>query len=167
MIRTTTPAGPPGYAVLPDQSLRHALMPDAVLLTGRGAIAAGDLRPDDRVITREHGMARLSALHQSEMRAGAPMVLVPAHALGRARPGRDLLLLPDQPVALRGWRARTLFNAREARVAALRLADGRIVREIPAPGGPLVSIVLDIPSALYVEGLELVCASTTAVTAGR
>ena len=156
MTVLTPPTAPLGVPVLPDHSLRHALPAGSRVLCARGEMLVETLEPGERIITRDHGMVRIRDVVRGMIARGAPMVLIPAGAMGRGRPERDMLLPPDQPVALRDWRARTIFGAREARVAAERLVDGAVIRHVPSEGGAVWSLVLDRPSAIYVDGLEVV-----------
>lgn len=153
---------PLGVPVLRDHSLRHALPAGSRILTARGEALVETLALGDRVISRDHGMVRIRDVVRGEAPRGADMVLFPAGSLGRGRPERDVLLPLDQPIVLRDWRARTLFDAREARVAAVRLVDNAVIRRVPSPGFATFAIVLDRPSALYVDGLELVSGAADA-----
>lgn len=152
-----------GVPVLADQSLRHALPSGSRVLTARGEVLAETITTEDRVITRDFGLMPVRDVIRTQSSKGAAMTLIPAGSMGQARPERDLLLPPDQPIALRDWRARTIFGAKEARVAIARLEDGRVVRRAPANGAALWSIILDRPCVIYVDGLELVSASLDAM----
>ncbi|WP_052500789.1 Hint domain-containing protein [Jannaschia aquimarina] len=143
--------------------MRHALPQGTRILAADGEIPVEALSPGSRVVTRDRGMVEIRAVHRAPVPAGQEMILVPVGAMGRGRPGCDLLLVPDQPVVLRGWRAQTLFRAREARVAIGRIADGTVIRHVHGPAMLAVSLVLDGPSALYAEGLEVVSASIDAI----
>lgn len=153
-----------GIPVMGKLSLRHALPSGSRVLSARGEVLIETLTPDDRVITRDRGMMPVRDVLRLTMPRGAPMVLIPAGAMGRGRPERDVTLPPDQPVVLRDWRARTIFNAREARVAAARLTDGSVIRPVTSSGGTVWCILLDRPSAVYVDGLELVSGALDAMT---
>ncbi|WP_179379397.1 Hint domain-containing protein [Jannaschia marina] len=157
------PPAPLGVPVLADQSLRHALPAGSRILTAKGEVPVESVAAGDRVITRDHGMAVVREAIRVDAPRGAPMVRLPAHALGRGRPERDVLLPRDQPVVLRDWRAKAIFGAKEARVAAQRLVDGAIIRSDVSDGSALWCLVLDTPSALYVDGLELVSGALSAV----
>ncbi len=154
---------PVGVPILADPSFRHALPEGCRVICARGEVLVETLGADDRIVTRDRGMVRIRAMVRVLVARGTPMVLIPAGAMGRGRPGRDVLLPPQQPVVLRDWRARTVFGAREARVVAARLIDGKVIRSVPSPGGFVWSVVLDRPSAIYVDGLELVSGATGAV----
>lgn len=164
-VLTPTPQAPLGVPILANHSLRHALPAGSRVLTARGEAPVELLVPGDRIITRDHGMTVICDVIRMDVVRGAPMIRIPANALGRGKPERDVLLPPDQPVVLRDWRARTIFRAREARVAAQRLIDGSVIRADVSDGGAVWCVVLDRPSAIYVDGLELVSGALDAVSA--
>lgn len=161
-VKTSSPA-PLGVPVLADRSLRHALPGGSRVLTAKGEMVIESLVPGDRIITRDHGMVVIRDVIRQEIARGSAMIHIPANAMGRGKPERDVLLPPDQPVVLRDWRARTIFGAKEARVAAQRLIDGAVIRPVPSQGGSVWCIVLDRPSALYIDGLELVSGALDAL----
>ncbi|SFI47441.1 Hint domain-containing protein [Jannaschia pohangensis] len=162
MTVVSPPSAPLGVPVLRDHSLRHALPSGSHVLTARGETLVEALVPGDRVITRDYGIVPLRRVIRGVAPAGSTMVLFPAGSMGWGRPERNILLPLDQPIVLRDWRARSLFGAREARVAAVRLVDGAIIRQVAAPAGSIWSLILDRPSAIYVDGLEVVTASNAA-----
>lgn len=162
-VQASSPTTPVGVPILVDNTLRHALPAGSRVLTSRGEAAIETLVPGDRVITRDHGMALVHDVIHTRVSPGTPMVMVPANAMGAARPERDIALPPDQPLVLRDWRARTIFGAHEARVAVARLVDGSVIRFTRTKGCEVYSLVLDRPSALYVDGLEIVSGSRSAM----
>lgn len=147
-----------GVRVLPSGPLRHAVPNDASVMTARGALPIHALRSDDRIVTRDTGLCPLFAVLDQPIAGGLPMVRVAAHAFAVGRPARDIVLPLDQAVVLRDWRTRTLFRAREAWVALGRLCDGRILREATGPATTYRALVLERPTAIRVDGLDLVCA---------
>ncbi|CTQ51180.1 Hint domain-containing protein [Jannaschia donghaensis] len=159
-----TPSPPPlGVPVLADRTLRHALPAGSRVLTASGEMQVEAIDPGTRIITRDHGMTTVRDVIRMNVAPGTPMIRIPANAMGRGKPERDVTLPCDQPVVLRDWRAKTIFRAREARVAAQRLIDGSVIRSVTSNGGSVWCIVLDRPSALYVDGLELVSGALSAV----
>ncbi len=156
MAMTTPNPSPIGVPVLLGGTLRHALPSDCTVLTARGDVAVETITPGERIITRDHGMVPVRDVVCSQTPEDTRAAQFPAGSLGRNRPQQDLCLPFDQPVVLRGWRAKTLFHAHEARVAAVRLVDGVVIREVAAPRGTVWSIILDRPSAIYVNGMEVV-----------
>ncbi|MEL6587976.1 MAG: Hint domain-containing protein, partial [Pseudomonadota bacterium] len=144
--------GGPGVPILAGETLRHGLFEGSRLLTAKGELGVEKLRPGDRVVTRNFGMAAVRQVICTRMPVGAPQVRIPANALGRNRPEGDAFLLCDQPVVVRDWRAQALFGAREARVAAERLADGKVIHLVPSSGCPVWSLVFEEPAVLYMDG---------------
>lgn len=145
-----------GVPVLAAHTLRHALPAGSRVLTAKGESLVETLEPGRRIITRDSGMTTIRDVIRMDVARGTPMIRIPANAMGHGKPERDILLPPDQPVVLRDWRAKTIFRAKEARVAAQRLIDGSIIRPDASDGGAVWCVVLDRPSAIYVDGLELV-----------
>ncbi|MFO6462886.1 Hint domain-containing protein [Jannaschia sp. KMU-145] len=165
MTTDSNPAPAPGVPVLADRSFRHALPPGSRVLTAAGDCRVETLRPGDRIVTRDRGMVELRNIIRNDVPTGTAMVAIPAGAMGRNRPERDLHLPLDQPVVIRDWRAKTIYNAREARIAATRLVDGAIIRRVRTPAMTTYSLVLDAPSALYVDGIEIVSGARDAIPA--
>lgn len=99
------------------------------VLTAEGELPVEFLEPGDRIVTFDHGLARLERI---EVR------MVPAEAALRIRPsvldpngdGRDFILSARQQLLLRDWRARILFNRPIALVAAEQLIDGAHVARL-------------------------------------
>ncbi|UWQ20828.1 Hint domain-containing protein [Jannaschia sp. W003] len=158
-------AAAPRASAAPLRRPGPALLGGTRILAAAGECSVEALRPGDRVVTRCRGMAVVRAVHRVRLAPGAAVVRIPAGALGRGRPERDVDLLPSQPVVLRDWRARALFGTAEARVAAARLVDGRVIRLAPGDGAAAFAVVLDVGLVLMGEGLELVSAAPDAVSA--
>lgn len=157
-----------GYAVSPPMhetghAIGHAighivdpvigLCADGLLLTATGERRVGDLRPGDRVITRDAGMVPLRGLTRHRLRL--PLVRIRAGSLGHRRPGRDALLPACQPILLRDWRARALLGRAQALVAASRLVDGEFVTHEGCGTLDLCDLDFGAPHILYLDGLEL------------
>lgn len=134
-------------------SAETGLLAGAVLLTLGGEVRAERLAVGDRVITRDSGAATITHLRQ--IRRPVRIVSVSAGALGRDRPNRDALLAGDQMVLIRDWRARALFNADRALIAARALIDGLFVTDLGQRECRLIQIFCDRPHILYADGMEL------------
>jgi hypothetical protein len=141
------------------QAIGHAighaigLCADGLLLTAAGERRVGDLRPGDRIITRDAGMVALRGLTRHRLRL--LLVRIRAGSLGHRRPGRDALLPACQPILLRDWRARALFGRAQALVAASRLVDGEFVTHEGSGTRDLCGLDFGAPHILYLDGLEL------------
>jgi len=129
------------------------LSADALLLTAAGERRAGDLRPGDRIITRDAGMVPLNGLTRHRQRT--PVVRIRAGSLGHRRPERDTRLPACQPILLRDWRARALFGRDQALVAAARLVDGEFITHDGTVTLDLCVLDFGAPRILYLDGLEV------------
>lgn len=147
----TAAAAPIEPSVTPQQT--GGLLADSIILTLAGEMRVGDLSVGDRVITRDCGTATIKRVTQKKLTARA--ILIKAGSLGHTRPERDVILPPGQGILVRDWRARALFGARQALVAAHRLIDGEFITESTTAEMRLVDIEFDRRHVLYVDGLEL------------
>jgi hypothetical protein len=96
--------------------------------TDRGPVAVEDLRPGDRVLTRDHGFRPLVWTGRRDLPAAAVArwpelapVRIAAGALGAGLPVRDLVVSPGHRMLVAGARAEVLFGEREVLVAAADL----------------------------------------------
>ena len=125
-----------------------------VVLTRRGEVPVQDLRPGDRLVTRDAGLATVSYIAASRARF-AP-VRIRAGSLGHNRPDRDMVTAPGTKLYVRDWRAQALYGADQAAVPAARLIDGEYVAAT-APVTTLVyRIAFDRPHVIYAGGVEVV-----------
>lgn len=127
--------------------LGHSLI---MTLTGEKRVA--DLKPGERIVTRDAGAAVLRDVCQRRIMARA--VRVKASSLGHNRPERDATLPAGQPVLVRDWRAQALFGAPQVLVAAARLVDGEFVTLRDSTSMTVYDLKFDTPHVLYVDGLE-------------
>jgi len=125
----------------------------SIILTLDGEKPVGDIKPGDRVITRDSGMALVKAVHRHNIVTSA--VHIAAGSLGDTRPDRDVTLPAGQMVLVRDWRAAALFGAPQALVPAERLVDGEFVRREEAVRMTVCVLEFDRAHILYVDGLEV------------
>lgn len=125
----------------------------ALILTAKGEQRVQDLRPGDRVITRDVGMVTLRSLSRRDFYT--PLVRIRAGSLGHTRPERDVLLPASQPILVRDWRARAIFGADQALVAAARLVDGAFVTHAGMATLDLYVLDFAAPHIVYLDGLEV------------
>ncbi len=108
--------------------------PGTRIRTPGGEVAVQDLRPGDRVETRDDGPQEICWTAGSRI-SGARLhvepwlrpVLFRAGALGIGRPDAELRVSPGHRMLVQGAAARALFNTEEVLVAAGDLVDGRAV----------------------------------------
>jgi len=124
-----------------------------MVLTLRGAVMVEDLRPGDKVITRDSGTAVLKSLRCHHLHT-AVFRLRP-DALGEGRPEQETLLAAGQRILLRDWRAKALFGVAEALVPVEKLEDGDYITALPAQRTQVFDLVFDAPHIIYAGGLEM------------
>jgi len=126
--------------------------------TPRGPVAAGTLRPGDRVMTRDQGAVPLVGVTRLSVpsRGSLAPVRLRAPYYGRRM---DILVSPDQPVWVSGPQAEYLFGDEEVLVLARHLVDGQMAvadsRRAMAMG-----VVLDLgsPELVLADGCVLAMA---------
>ncbi|MCA0872395.1 Hint domain-containing protein [Seohaeicola saemankumensis] len=128
-----------------------------IVLTMDGEMPVEFLSPGDRVITRDSGMARLQTIARSTRRIR--VVSIAAGSLGDTRPDQDLILPAAQQVLIRDWRAKAMFNARQALVRAEALIDGEFIRDLGEQDITLHQLRFAGSHIVYAGGLELAAAS--------
>lgn len=134
-------------------SILSGLCADSTIMTLSGERAVCDLVPGDRVITRDSGVAHVKSIRSQQVITQAVRIL--AGSLGHTRPERDVTLPAGQPVLVRDWRAKAIFNARQAMVPAHRLIDGEFITDEGEVEMMLYQLTFDAPHILYVDGLEV------------
>jgi hypothetical protein len=115
--------------------------PGTRVATPEGERPVHELRPGDRVVTRDNGIqevrwvgrCRLDWARLASERHMRP-VLIEAGALGNGLPERDMLVSPQHRVLVANERTQLYFDEREVLVAAKHLINHRSIREIDAPG---------------------------------
>jgi hypothetical protein len=120
-----------------------------------GELPVEFLEPGDRIVTRS-GARRLVAV-SLRLAPMVDIVRLRTSTLGHGRPEADLLLGPGQPVIVRDWRSRILYNAKVAAVPSARLADGEFaLREIHRKVH-LYTLRFEEDEVIWAEGVELAC----------
>ncbi len=136
--------------------------PGSKILTETGQRLIEDLRPGERVQTRDNGLQEILWAGHRRM-SGARLHAMPglrpirfrAGALGIGRPDEDLLVSPQHRMLLRGPAARALFNADEVLVAAEDLLnDHTITVDHDLRDVSYVHLLLPQHNILWANGLE-------------
>ena len=129
------------------------------IVTMEGVFPVEYLSPGDRIITRT-GARRLRAVEVTALN-DVEMVRISHDILGQGRPNTDLIVHPGQPVLIRDWRAKALYGATQAMVAAARLVDGEYIRFERIAQMRLFTLRLEGEAVIYAGGLELACTPAT------
>jgi hypothetical protein len=119
------------------------------ILTARGTVAAGALKPGDRLITRDNGAVPLIGVTRIQVPGRGSLAPVRLRAPFYGRRG-DMLVSPEQPIWISGPEAEYLFGEEEVLVLARHLADGEMAltdtRRAVAQG-----MVLDLGTSELIE----------------
>ena len=136
--------------------------PDTRIATPFGARLIQDLRPGDRILTKDNGPQDILWTGSRRM-SGARLYAMPhlrpirfrAGALGQDRPDGDLVVSPQHRMVLNGPAARALFNAHEVLVKAEDLLNDvsicidHALREVT-----YIHILLDRHNIVWANGME-------------
>lgn len=131
------------------------------LSTDTGARPIEDLRPGDRLLTRDSGPRQVLWTGRRRM-SGARLFAMPhlrpvrfrAGAMGIGQPDRDLLVSPDHRMLVRGAAARALFGEDEVLVTAADLANGgSVVHDSTVREVTYVHILLERHEVVWANGL--------------
>ena len=140
--------------------LDHSLALGTMVLTLDGILPVEFLSPGDRIITRD-GATRLASIEVSVVQ-NARVIRIAAGTLGIDRPEGDVIVLPDQPILIRDWRAKAMYGTTSAMVPAARLADGAYIRAEVVDEMRFYTLRLTKEAVIYAGGLELATAAAYA-----
>lgn len=136
--------------------------PGTRILTPAGPRLIQDLRPGDRILTKDNGSQDILWMGSRRM-TGARLYAMPhlrpirfkAGALGVDRPDDDLLVSPQHRMLLSGAPARALFNTDEVLVKAEDLMnDATICIDHALREVTYIHILLDTHNVVWANGLE-------------
>ncbi len=136
--------------------------PGCRILTPEGLRLIEDLRPGDRIMTKDNGAQDILWMGHRRM-TGARLYAMPhlrpirfkAGALGIDRPEDDLLVSPQHRMLLDGPAARALFNTHEVLVKAEDLLnDSTICVDHALREVTYIHILLDRHNIVWANGLE-------------
>lgn len=138
----------------------QAVLSGTFIATQRGEIAAENLRPGDRVVSRDRGLVPLRWVGQitadtRQNRDNSP-IRIPRHALGRNLPTRDLYVAPDQKIWLKGAGFRDLFASHEVLIPASALAGwSGITQAAYLTEATYMLLLFDQPEIIIADGLQI------------
>lgn len=134
-------------------------MAGTCIATPRGEVTIEQLRPGDRVITRDNGLAtlrwvgvrRLSAVSLAGARHLTP-VLISKGALGNDLPERDMIVSPNHRLLVSQDKTALHFDAAEALVAAKHLTGLVGVHPMPQADVTYINLVFDAHQIILTNG---------------
>ncbi|AHM05720.1 iron-regulated protein frpC [Roseibacterium elongatum DSM 19469] len=125
-------------------------------MTADGLLPAAFLSAGDRIVTRR-GLRPLRALIRRPLRPGTRCVQVARDAFG-GKPDRDVVLMPDQRILIRDWRAQAMWQRKAAAPRITQVIDGQYVRWSDHTPEAVLQLFFGQPEILYADGLELASA---------
>ena len=124
--------------------------PGTLIATPKGERRVEDLRPGDKVITRDNGIQEIRWAGQKAMdwRALAANphlkpILIQKGALGDGLPERDMMVSPNHRVLVANDRTALYFDEHEVLVAAKHLVNHRGVHQVSSIGTAYVHFMFD------------------------
>ncbi|WP_299657295.1 Hint domain-containing protein [uncultured Tateyamaria sp.] len=129
------------------------LVSGTLLLTADGEIPVEYLSPGDRIITRNAGSVRLTAIQS--YRTTDEAVKIAAGSLGDTKPSHHVIIPAAQMVLVRDWRAQALRGAAQAVMPAGCLIDDEFIISLGSREMTLVRLGFEAPHVVYADGLEL------------
>ncbi|WP_299041033.1 Hint domain-containing protein [uncultured Tateyamaria sp.] len=129
------------------------LVSGTLLLTADGEIPVEYLSPGDKIITRNAGLVRLTAIQS--YRTTDEAVKIAAGSLGDTKPSHHIIIPAAQLVLVRDWRARALRGAAQAVMPAGCLIDDEFITSLGPREMTLVRLGFEAPHVVYADGLEL------------
>lgn len=157
----TKQARPTGDIVLPSNVGEIGFGASASIRTPRGDVPAKCLLPGEVVLTRR-GPRRLQNTVQRVLKPAQRHVVIKTEAFA-GYGNRELILLPEQRVLLRDWRAQILFGQDIATPPVFSLIDGENARYDVGSFLVIQLLFFNQPEVVYVNGVELASADRTQI----
>ncbi|KAA9007894.1 Hint domain-containing protein [Histidinibacterium aquaticum] len=126
--------------------------PGTLILTVKGPRPVEDLRPGDKVVTRDHGPQPIRWHEARSVPATGRLAPIRLEAGALTGQERDLLVSPQHRFLFRGGEAELLFGEREVLVSATHLTGRPKVRQEPGGWVTYVHLMFDRHEIIYAEG---------------
>ncbi|MCV2870738.1 Hint domain-containing protein [Defluviimonas sp. WL0050] len=133
--------------------------PGTFIATPTGERAIEELRPGDRVITRDRGVQEVQwvgrrRFDHNELASAGHLgpILIEKGSLGKGLPERDVIVSPNQRLLVPGDRTVLRLEAHEALVAAKHLINNRTIRNVSSLGGAYIHAMCDRGTMLMANG---------------
>ena len=144
-----------------DDDAMMCFTPGTRIRNGRGWCPVNDLRPGDKILTRDDGLQEITWIGHSHVTApelannpDLRPVRLRAGAIENERPDEDLIVSPDHRILLRGAMAQALFSEPEVLVAARDLQnDASIHRDHSLKDVRYIHILLPRHAVIWANDL--------------
>lgn len=141
-----------------------SIAPGVLIATPTGERAVEDLRPGDRVITRDRGLQEITwtgtrRFDHKELSAAEHLrpVLIVRGSLGGGLPERDMMVSPNQRILVPGDRTVLALESHETLVAAKHLVNSRTIRSAETLGAAYVHIMCARHTMVMANGCWTEC----------
>ncbi|WP_304951118.1 Hint domain-containing protein [Sulfitobacter sp.] len=131
----------------------------SLIATAKGETPVEHLKAGDAVITRDHGMQKVSWVGARQLTAAELVVyphlrpvLITAGALGAGTPERDLIVSPNHRIFLSDARSMLHFGQDEVLVAAKHLVNGDTIRTFTPPSVQYVHLMFESHQLVLSDG---------------
>ncbi|GFE66730.1 Hint domain-containing protein [Litoreibacter roseus] len=146
------------HAALATHEPLAGLLPGTSVLTLAGPRRVEELTDGTRMITRKGTRTLLSIT--STVRS-VRAIRVARETLGDEIPTSDCLMMPEQRVLLRGWRAELFFGQDQVVTPISRLVDElRISQDTELSEVRAYTLQFETAEVIYADGMEVVCADS-------
>lgn len=123
------------------ENIMPCFTPGTLIATPKGELLVENLRPGDKIITRDNGIQEIAWVGSRHMDWAAlcanphlKPVLIPMGSLGHGLPERDTLVSPNHRMLVTNDRTALYFEDHEVLVAAKHLVSGKHIHAVDAAG---------------------------------
>lgn len=152
--------GQPEHSAMQARAVSPCFTPGTRIVTAAGEVAVEDLRPGDKVVTRDSGLQEIAwvgrrALSWADLAANPQLkpVFLAKGSLGRGLPERDMMLSPDHRLLVDHDRSAALFREREVLVAARHLGAAQGNAAVDVTGIEYLHFMFDRHQIVLSDGV--------------
>ncbi len=133
--------------------------PGTAIATPQGERLVEELKPGDRIITRDNGIQQIrwigrKALDHAQLSRASHMkpVLIRQGSLGNDLPERDMLVSPNHRMLVANDRTALHFDEHEVLVSAKHMVNGKGVQGVESPGVTYIHFMFDQHEVVLANG---------------
>lgn len=140
------------------------LTADTLISTPSGEVCLGDLRPDDKVLTRDNGVQEVKWVCKKAM-TGRQLLdashLRPIHfaggSLGKGLPTRDMMVSPNHRMLVGQEQTCLTLGQKQDLAAAKHLVDHNAIQQIDTTGVQYIQLMFDNHEIVKANGTWTEC----------